>query len=380
MRAHCPPSMAPAAWSSWARRANASTAARSRFQRVQGVGVAQLLARADRLDLGAPALQRGLHVHGVHEAVHQRGADRLIERAARDRPHRALAHPPAPALVGNVVAPDSEALAAGRAPRQPRQQEAVRRLRTRPAPRAVAPRARPRRPAPRRRRPQTDDALHPLPHRRVDHRGHVDRAHPGVRAPFPGVGLIQRRARAALHAPPAVAGEAREQRVRQQRADGGLVPLGAAPARHRVSASGGPAALSSREAASRIGTDARTLRRFLRSTGAGVGEGKRYEIAEDALPDLERDPPRLSRPRGDRPRAQGRRPRRGARRPQARRWAQPDRRGHDRQRLRRRRRVTRRSSATPATRGVGACSGGKIPALQHREEHVRWANSTSTKR
>lgn len=45
-------------------------------------------------------------------------------------------------------------------------------------------------------------------------------------------------------------------------------------------------ALSAKEAAKRIGTDGRTLRKFLRSQRGLVGQGNRWAIMEDELDDL----------------------------------------------------------------------------------------------
>lgn len=45
-------------------------------------------------------------------------------------------------------------------------------------------------------------------------------------------------------------------------------------------------ALSAKEAAKRIGTDGRTLRKFLRSQRGLVGQGNRWAIMEDEIDDL----------------------------------------------------------------------------------------------
>jgi hypothetical protein len=49
------------------------------------------------------------------------------------------------------------------------------------------------------------------------------------------------------------------------------------------------AALTVKDAAEKLHTDPRSLRRFLRSRSQGVGTGKRYAIAADALPAMKRD-------------------------------------------------------------------------------------------
>lgn len=47
-------------------------------------------------------------------------------------------------------------------------------------------------------------------------------------------------------------------------------------------------ALSTREAATKIGVDPRALRKMLRASEQGVGTGARYEFAPDQLPDLKK--------------------------------------------------------------------------------------------
>ena len=47
--------------------------------------------------------------------------------------------------------------------------------------------------------------------------------------------------------------------------------------------------MTTRNAAEKLGTDPRILRRFLRSKAKGVGAGKRYELQAKALPQLKKD-------------------------------------------------------------------------------------------
>lgn len=47
-------------------------------------------------------------------------------------------------------------------------------------------------------------------------------------------------------------------------------------------------ALTTREVADRVGTEPRTLRRFLRANDRGVGAGSRYEFGPDDVADLKK--------------------------------------------------------------------------------------------
>ena len=44
--------------------------------------------------------------------------------------------------------------------------------------------------------------------------------------------------------------------------------------------------LGAKQVATRIGTDAKTFRKFLRQTGSGVGQGRRYDFPEADIPEL----------------------------------------------------------------------------------------------
>ncbi len=46
--------------------------------------------------------------------------------------------------------------------------------------------------------------------------------------------------------------------------------------------------LGAKQVATRIGTDAKTFRKFLRQVGSGVGQGRRYDFPEADVPELKR--------------------------------------------------------------------------------------------
>lgn len=47
--------------------------------------------------------------------------------------------------------------------------------------------------------------------------------------------------------------------------------------------------LGAKQVATRIGTDAKTFRKFLRQTGSGVGQGRRYDFPEADVPAIAKE-------------------------------------------------------------------------------------------
>jgi hypothetical protein len=60
-------------------------------------------------------------------------------------------------------------------------------------------------------------------------------------------------------------------------------------------------AMTTREVAEAVGTDPRTLRKFLRSRDMGVGAGSRYEFKADDLPELKKAFTAWAKSKGDAP-------------------------------------------------------------------------------